>query len=252
MGLVAATCFQHNPATQPQAFIVLGYLASDEVDDDLIYQILVAMSTALSRFIESDSILIASMLRCLSCIIPGLLSDSQYVTSLFWLAIGVLQLGYIPLFAPGLQLMITALRSINTISNGMQFTELMEFLLNARRTVTDQVKKLDQVSGVSFDTEFTFSLIAIIYKGVRHPSTKKLTTEVLLELLQLAANPGESSAGDGTVVIPSGVAYFVALISISASSGDELKGVFKAARLYVDDNQMDIEHVSVFNLLSIP
>ncbi|KIR99934.1 neurofibromin 1 [Cryptococcus deuterogattii 2001/935-1] len=252
MGLVAATCFQHSPATQPQAFIVLGYLASDEVDDDLIYQILVAMSKALSHFIESDSILIASMLRCLTCIIPGLMSDSQYVTSLFWLAIGVLQLGYIPLFAPGLQLMITALRSINTISNGMQFTELMEFLLNARRTVADQVKKLDQVSGVSFDTEFTFSLIAIIYKGVRHPSTKKLTIEVLLELLQLAANPRESSVGDGTVVIPSGVAYFVTLISISASSGDELKGVFKAARLYVDDNQMDIERVSVFSLLSIP
>ncbi|OXB36317.1 neurofibromin 1 [Cryptococcus neoformans] len=252
MGLVAATCFQHNPATQPQAFIVLGYLASDEVDDDLIYQILVAMSTALSHFVGSDPILIVSMLRCLSRIIPGLFPDSRYVTSLFWLAVGVLQLGYIPLFAPALELMITALRSINMANEGMQSTELMEFLLDARRTVADQVKKLDQVSGVSFDTDITFALIAIIYKGVRHPYTKKLTAEILLELLQLAANTGGSSSGNGTFVVAGGVAYFVALLSISANSGDELKDVFKAARLYVDDSHMDVECVSVFSLLSIP
>jgi hypothetical protein len=112
MGLVVATCFQHNPSTQPQAFTVLGQLASEEVDDDLVYQILVAMSTTLGHYSESDATLVISMLRCLSRIISGLLPDSRYAGSLFWLAVGVCQLGYIPVFSAALELMKASLRSM--------------------------------------------------------------------------------------------------------------------------------------------
>ncbi|KAL7332161.1 hypothetical protein PS15p_204242 [Mucor circinelloides] len=43
MGLVTSTAFYFNPAIQPRSFVTLGCLAQDEVDDDLIYQILVAL-----------------------------------------------------------------------------------------------------------------------------------------------------------------------------------------------------------------
>ncbi|ODN95826.1 neurofibromin 1 [Cryptococcus wingfieldii CBS 7118] len=252
MGLVAATCFQHNPATQPQAFTVLGFLVSDEVDDDLIYQILVAMSTALSHFAESHSILIISMLRCLSRIIPGLLPDSRYATSLFWLAVGVLQLGYIPLFAPALELLITALRFIHSASPDVPCAELMTYVLDSRSVVANETQKLDHVCGVSFDVDISFALVAIIYKGVRHPSTRKLTIEVLLDLLRMSASPAQQSGEDEPSVAEEGIAYFVALLSIVANSPEEAKSVFLAAGLPIDEDAVDLGSIPIFSLLSVP
>ncbi|WVF65508.1 hypothetical protein IAT40_000236 [Kwoniella sp. CBS 6097] len=254
MGLVAATCFQHNPATQPQAFTVLGYLASDEVDDDLVYQILVAMSTTLSHFAEGDRVLLISMLRCLSRIIPGLLPESRYAASLFWLAVGVLQLGYIPLFAPALELMITALRSVSTATTTsiLRGKELSDYVMDARRMIVDQAKKLDQVSGVAFDTDMTFALVAIIFKGIRHPTTKNLTIEVLTELLKLSSDTASTNGEDEPLIAAGSVAYFVALLSTTAGSGEEAKKVFTAAGLGSDGDTVDLASISIFDLLVIP
>nr|XP_031861450.1 uncharacterized protein CI109_003054 [Kwoniella shandongensis]KAA5528522.1 hypothetical protein CI109_003054 [Kwoniella shandongensis] len=252
MGLVAATCFQHNPATQPQAFTVLGYLASDEVDDDLVYQILVAMSTVLSHFTESDSILIISMLRCLSRIIPGLQPDSRYAVSLFWLAVSILQLGHIPIFGPAMELMITALKSINKSTPNGSGSDIMESLLDARRVMADQARKLDQVVGVSFDTDIGFALIAIMYKGVRHPSTRNITVEAMTELLKMTSNATIGGGEDEPTVERGSVAYFMGLLSILAGQGEEVKKVFEAAGLGVDSDSVDLSEVGVFDLLAIP
>ncbi|WWC91180.1 uncharacterized protein L201_006121 [Kwoniella dendrophila CBS 6074] len=257
MGLVAGTCFQHNPATQPQAFTVLGYLASDEVDDDLVYQILVAMNTTLSHFKESDSVLLISMLRCLSVIIKGLLPDSRYASSLFWLAVSVLQLGHIPLFAPALELMNASLRAVSettTPHSILRGNDLMDFLLDTRRVITEQAKRLDQVSGITFETDITFALVAIVYKGIRHPSTKKPTIETLLLLLKLSAEPARSNGEDELMVSSGSIAYFIALLSTSTSGSDELKTVFQAAGLDIDgnDNKLDLTNIAIFDILSIP
>ncbi|WVN87921.1 uncharacterized protein L203_103118 [Cryptococcus depauperatus CBS 7841] len=252
MGLVAATCFQHNPSTQPQAFIVLGYLASDEIDDDLIYQILVAVTAVLSRFTESDSILLISMLRCLSNMVPGLIPESRYPTSLFWIAVSILQLGSIPLFGPALELMSTSLRMIIKSSGGIPTDEVMELLLDARGAVVEETQRLDQVAGVSFDTDIGFALVAIICKGVRHPSTRKFTIKTLFELLSLSASPVKASVKDEHLVDAGSVGYFITLLSISAGSGEEIKKVFEAAGLRVDDNAVDLQTISVFDLLDIP
>ncbi|WRT69099.1 uncharacterized protein IL334_006083 [Kwoniella shivajii] len=254
MGLVAATCFQHNPATQPQAFTVLGYLASDEVDDDLVYQILVAMSTTLSHFQEVDSVLLISMLRCLNGIIGGLLPDSRYASSLFWLAISVLQLGFIPLFAPALELMISSVQAVSetTTHTIIRGQELMGHLLDTRRIINEQAKKLDQVSGVSFETDITFAIVAIMYKGVRHPSTRKLTIESLIELLKLSAEPAKSNGEDELSVSSGSIAYFVALLSTIAVSTEEVRKVFQAAGLDIDNDNTNLANVPVFDMLSIP
>ncbi|WWC73068.1 uncharacterized protein I206_107033 [Kwoniella pini CBS 10737] len=251
MGLVAATCFQHNPATQPQAFTVLGYLASDEVDDDLVYQILVAMSTTLSHFQEGDSVLLISMLRCLSRIIKGLLPDSRYASNLFWLAVSILQLGYIPLFAPALELMNASLVAVSETTTPHQILrgkDLMDFLLDTRRSITEQAKKLDQVSGVSFETDLTFALVAVIYKGVRHPTTKKLTIDSLMALLSLSAEPARPNGEDEMMVSPGSIAYFIALLS---TGNDEIKHIFQCAGLDIDPRE-EMANVAIFDMLSIP
>ena len=251
MGLVAATCFQHNPATQPQAFTVLGYLASDEVDDDLVYQILVAMSTTLTDFTEADDVLIVSMLRCLSRIIPGLLSSSRYSSSLFWLAVGLLQLGYIPLFAASLELMLTALRALDASAPSGQ--SLSEVLMEARKSVGDPAKKLDQVCGVSFESDVCFSLVAVVFKGVRHPSTRKLAVEVLMELLKLSSVSTQGEDEMMPTIAPDGLAFFTALLPVVAGSLVDLKALFAAGGMELpDDVLQDLSTLSVFELLAIP
>ncbi|KAK4687682.1 neurofibromin 1, partial [Tremellales sp. Uapishka_1] len=249
MGLVAATCFQHNPATQPQAFTVLGDLAQDEVDDDLVYQILVAMSTTLTQFAEDDNVLIISMLRCLSRIIPGLLPDSRYASTLFWLAVGVLQLGYIPLFAAALELMLTALKSMG--ESGALSRGLSAALLESRKEVGEEARKLDQVCGVSFETDVCFALVAIVFKGVRHPSTRKLAIDTLMELLK--RSPKATSDEQGPMVDNKSVAFFTCLLPVVAGSTAEMKELFHAAGLQVGEQSLgNLGELSVFDLLMIP
>lgn len=256
MGLVAATCFQHNPATQPQAFTVLGYLASEELDDDLVYQILVAMSTTLGHFSDIDHVLVIAMLRCLSRIIPGLMPDSRYVSSLFWLAVGHLELGYVPLFAAALELMLTTLQ-VTAAAHGSA-AGLLPALLESRKSfaATEAALKLDQVAGVSFETNSSFALVGIIAKGTRHPSTKKRATEALMELLRLLTvhSVAEEEDPDKQALISSNaVPFFIALLPLYVGSPSDLKGLFEAAGLEVSDRVLnDAGNLQVFDLLSIP
>jgi neurofibromin 1 len=249
MGLVVGTCFQHNPATQPQAITVLGYLACDEVDDDLVYQVLVSMSTSLSHLSDTDVTLLASMLRCLSRVIPGLTPDSRYATSLFWLAFAVAQLSSIPLFGPALELMYTSLK---TLSEDTRVDRVMDHLLEYRSTMGEPARRIDQIAGISFDHEPSFSLVAILNKGFRHPSTKSIAVQVATTLLEITAS--SAAPDDDSVMIPkSSVPYFVALLPIAAKDQTELKQLFLAAGLDVDpDVVFDVENMAVLNLLSVP
>jgi neurofibromin 1 len=249
MGLVAATCFQHNPATQPQAFTALGYLAQDEVDDDLVYQILVAMSTTLSHFTDSDNVLVISMLRCLSRIVPGLVPDSRYASIVFWLAVSVLQLSYIPLFAAALELLLVSLKSMDKL--GLLGVDASASLLASRRDIGEAGRKLDQVCGVSFETDVGFSLVAIIYKGVKHPSTRSLAIDCMKELLRLATPAVENE--DGLIIGPKALAYFMALLPVMAGSTADLKSLFEAAGMEVATEALgNLGELSVYDLLSVP
>jgi hypothetical protein len=87
MSLVTSTAFQQSPAVQTRSFVVLAALAVRQVDDDFLYQILVAFRTALAKANETNTIVIVSMLRCLCRIVPAVAETSRYVCSHFWLAV---------------------------------------------------------------------------------------------------------------------------------------------------------------------
>jgi hypothetical protein len=55
MSLVSSTAFQYSPAVQARAFITLGTLAVSDVDDDLFYQMIVALKKVLSETKQSDT-----------------------------------------------------------------------------------------------------------------------------------------------------------------------------------------------------
>ena len=228
---------------------MLGYLASDEIDDDLVYQMLVTLSTTLSHFAESDQFFVISMLRSLSRIIPGLLPGSRYAASIFWLAVAILQLSYIPLFAAGLELMLVALRALETSAPPGQ--TLVEMLAEARRSVGDPARKLDQVCGVSFETDWCFALVAVVLKGVRHPSTRTSAIEVLMELLKVST-ARSGFYDENPSIPPSSTAFFVAVLPVMCGSPADFKALFEAAGLEISDEAMrDPGTCATYELLTI-
>ncbi|KAI7863047.1 uncharacterized protein EV154DRAFT_572868 [Mucor mucedo] len=54
MSLVTNMAFRFNPALQPRAFVILGCLAQDEIDDDLLFQTFIVLRNELARFKETD------------------------------------------------------------------------------------------------------------------------------------------------------------------------------------------------------
>ncbi|KAJ1930650.1 Ras GTPase activating protein ira2, partial [Linderina macrospora] len=133
--LVTSSTFVFNPAVQPRAFALLGKLASyDEVDDDLLYQTLATLRGALATFGDTDESLPISVLICLVSMVGNLPSDSSYLAPMFWLAIGILQIGNIPLYKVGLELLAKVLRALDNCGafqpeNGDGFED---FLMSAR------------------------------------------------------------------------------------------------------------------------
>lgn len=130
-------------------------------------------------------------------------------------------MGHIPLFASGLDLLSAALESMQ--STGTFRRGLAEGLLDSRVGAGEAARRLDQLAGVAFETDVHFSLLAVVWKGVRHPSTRQQTIDVLLLLLRLGTTkekgPDERSVGGEAVP------YFVGLLPV-------MVGVGESERLY--------------------
>ncbi|KNZ78617.1 Neurofibromin [Termitomyces sp. J132] len=213
MSLITSTAFQVSPAVQTRAFIALGTLATSEVDDDFLYQILVAFNNALAKVTDS-TVSVVSMLRCMCKVVPALPQDSRYICLLFWLAVALLQASHPGFYVEASCLLSVTLESIE--QRGMFQSETVpSFLLKARAPLEEVTSQLDGMIGMSFDSSFSFSLASIIFKGMRQQRLKEAAGFVLRTLLQVTVRV---ELNDG---VPNGfkdsissdvLGYFLALI----------------------------------------
>ena len=220
MSLVTATAFQLSPAVQTRSFIALGTLATSEVDDDFVYQILVALRTALSKANETHTMSIVSMLRCLCKIVPAIQENSRYIPSLFWLATALLQSSHLAFYIEATALLRVTLEHME--EQGMfKNSSVSAVLLENRAGLEDVTSQLDEMLRLSFDTSFSFSLASIIFKGMRHSGLKDSAESALRSLLCVTARAHESN-----IDVPNGfkenpcteiLGYFLALIPVSTT-----------------------------------
>ncbi|KAJ1971448.1 Ras GTPase activating protein ira2, partial [Dimargaris xerosporica] len=218
MSLVTSTAFQYNIAIQPRAFVMLGCLASDEVDDDLLYQVLVTLRGALLAFDERDTNLVQSIVLCLTKLVDKLPEDSQFLPSLFWLALAILQIGQINLFTSALGLMDEILRSLDT--QGV-FTNRQphKYLLSTRQPFEDTVAAIDGAQGVNFYTDFAFALATYLIKGLHHPTTKDTVLNVLHTFIGIHTNRENLSAAPRRITSQV-LGAVVPLLPASAKNGE--------------------------------
>ncbi|GAC96962.1 RasGAP group protein [Pseudozyma hubeiensis SY62] len=191
--LVTSTAFQYNPIIQSRAFVLLGCLAQGEIDDDLLYQILVSLRGSIAEWASSSADMpMISIVTCLSKVVKILPTRSRYLPQMFWLGIAMVQCGHVPLFKAGVELMHA---TVDTIWErdilASQGNELISYLLDARFEFRDLACKLDDETGVDFDINFSFGMAALLVKGLRHPTTKEVTTQLMQAMLHHCGVDGQ-------------------------------------------------------------
>lgn len=253
MSLVASTAFQFNPAVQPRAFVVLGYLGREEIDDDLLYQILVALRGALAIFNDSDPNLVTSIMMCLKNVVGSLPSNSRYLLQLFWVAVVLVEINIGPTFSMAVELLQAVLCALDT-GGFFSGDTMVEVLLASREPFADIARQLDGLCGVNFDTHFSFAVAGVLMKGLRYNDAKDtifngLSTFLDIERKQFAQ---DTFLEEGHIIEASTLGYMTALLPIAAKN-DSVNELLKLAGLTdTDIDSTSKAYAGIFDKLDIP
>ncbi|THV03328.1 hypothetical protein K435DRAFT_835905 [Dendrothele bispora CBS 962.96] len=221
MSLATASAFQYSSMIQMRSFTALGALAISDVDDDFMYQMLMAFRTALAQPENSDTVALVSMLRCITKVLPGLPHDSRHIPQLFWLGVAFLQSSHMAFFEEAASLVSLSVKEME--KRGMFEGSTLSFrLLNARSAIEEPAQQFDSTLQLSYDTNFSFSLAAVVFKGVRHTGLKDAAEEVLRTMLSTTVRaasqaPHDSMNGYANTLDPDALGYFLALIPLSTT-----------------------------------
>jgi neurofibromin 1 len=212
MSLATSTAFQLPAAIQSRAFLVLGTLATSDVDDDLVYQMLVAFKNALGQSTESDTMAVVCMLRCICKVVPSLTEGSRYLCQIFWLAVALLQSSYTAFYSDAAELMRATVETLEK-HGAFEGSSIPNVLLEGRVSLEDTVCQLDHLLCLSFDSSFSFTLAAIIFKGVRHNHLRSSAELVLRSLLSVTARcDSQIEDGPASGLCADALGYFIALL----------------------------------------
>ncbi|KAA8565894.1 hypothetical protein EYC84_009705 [Monilinia fructicola] len=184
MSLVASTAFQSNPAIQPRAFTVMGCLAREDVDDDLLYQVLVALRSSIGRYMDdSDSEMMVAIVTALTKMMDKLPSASRYGTQLFWLALSLVRLVPIGLFNCAAMFLEAVLLNISA-SGELRNGRMISTLLQGRTPLDEAAIQLDEIYGIHFTAEnFHFAVSACMVKGMTDSLTRSTAMRVVSTFL---------------------------------------------------------------------
>lgn len=231
---------------QMRAFTVLGVLATSNIDDDFFYQSLVAFSAALTVMEETDTVPAVGILRALAKLVPGLQNDTRYLAHLFWMGVAFLQCGNRDFF-PEAARMVQVTLEVMDKREVFRDESISSYLLDARIHLEDYAGVLDQHLGLSFDTNFSFTLAAIIFKGLRESRTKEPAQAALRTLIRVTVRWSRLEPltnGSAGSLHPDVLGYFLALLPLSTSPS-EYRRLLKDCQ--VDDMWLPEAGVSSFD-----
>lgn len=221
MSLVASTAFQNNPAIQPRAFTVMGCLAREEVDDDLLYQVLVALQTSIGRFgDDNNKDMTVAIVASLSKMMAKLSSASRYGLQLFWLAMSLLRLVPSGLFNYTALFLESVLANIS-VSGEIRGDHMVPLLLQGRSQLEDAALPLDETYGIHFNSEsFHFAACACLARGLTDATTRPAALRLLSAFLELSS---WAQAGREPKAADLSGSPYMALILARAGSAEELR-----------------------------
>ncbi|KAI1472094.1 uncharacterized protein F4812DRAFT_416560 [Daldinia caldariorum] len=222
MSLVASTAFQNNPAIQPRAFTVMGCLAREEVDDDLLYQVLVALRNSVGRFGEdSGNDMLIAIVTSLSKMIAKLTAASRYGPQLFWLAMSLVRLVPASLFNCAALFLEAVLANIGTTSE-LRNNKMAQYLLHGRGSLEEATIPLDEAYGIHFTPNtFHFAVCACLVRGLTDPVTRTTALRVLSTFLEMTTGSSENPSKTFTTEFYT--SPYLSLIHARAITPEDLK-----------------------------
>ncbi|EGG19811.1 neurofibromin [Cavenderia fasciculata] len=185
-----------NPAVQSRSLITLGIIArsSEYVNDELVESIFNALKSVLAtpKCLQEQNDLIVGVLVCLTKLFEYINPASRFITPLFWVATTLTQLYEPRVFTAAIALLEVMLK---TMDRWDQFKEsVAKTYLSAREPYQAILSKLDNITGVSFEFNFSFAVAAHLLKGLKYPSTKTTTSRLLSTYLSITAKKGTGAS----------------------------------------------------------
>lgn len=215
LSLIAKASLQQNPALQPRAICALGILEenSDLVTEDYVERLLMLLRSALHSYQGSCGDLEMAIILCLSKIFPHLSPTSKYYRSIFWIAVALLHIHDTNFYSATLSLMDSVLKALHD-RGFLRADGLQGFCLNSRKNspIGGLMEKLDSITGISFESNFSIALSCHLMKGLRMAACKSLTTRVIQSLVDLSSE----KSGANTL------GYFIILL---ACKFDEIESI---------------------------
>lgn len=183
----------------------------------------VAFGTALSRSNDSDTLTVVSMLRCFAKVVTALPQNSHYLPHLFWLAVSLLQSAYMSYYAEATDLLRVTMETM-VAQGAFDRSGVSATLLNERDQLEDITAQFDQILGLSFTNSFSFSLAAVIFKGMRHSGLKGSATAALRSLLRITSeckdDLEDTLRNPSKAIYYDALGYFLALLPVSTTVED--------------------------------
>ncbi|KAI8357236.1 hypothetical protein BD560DRAFT_197971 [Blakeslea trispora] len=236
MSLVTSMTFQLNPALQPRSFVILGCLAQEEIDDDLLFQILIVLRNELARFDRSNPQLVVSILMCLTNILSNLSVSSRYLIPSFWLALGMTQMNIPSIYSHGVKMLDTVVRTLDS-QKCFENRTVEDVMMETRSRFGSMGPAVDQASGISFNTHFSFAAAGFLLKGYCHSEARDNVFSCLSTLLEIEA---KSTSNQSNQIDPRCLGYLCGLMPFAAKN-DALIELLRLAG--VNEADLHMEHL---------
>ncbi|KAF8577060.1 hypothetical protein K439DRAFT_586493 [Ramaria rubella] len=235
MSLVTTTAFQVSPYMQLRAFVVLGVLVENSLDDDLLHQILFALKIAIRQSPDPESLAVLTIIRCLRKLIPGM-GHSSYLFNIFWLSVALLQMGHLPYYKESMLLVKVTLEKLEELEAFTE-TNVVSILLQARSSLASDISEFDEISGFAFVDELSFSLslACLLYSAAQHQKFRPIAGEIIRAVLRVVSRhiqTGMNHPINTHEVDPSLVGFVIASLPFSTTV-TSLRALLEDARVDV-------------------
>jgi hypothetical protein len=187
---LVATSFNPNGVLQSRSIVSLGVMCCSPklITEELFSGVLIMLKRSLQGFSlgEDYGDVPVAILHCLSRMYVHLPTESIFFKPMFWIAMLFLQINNPQFFQPALLLIEIILKTLED-RGCFQEMGVTSFLMSARATMELELVQLDQVTGISFNSNFSFATSAHFLKGFRYPLSKATTMRLLSTFVDLTA-----------------------------------------------------------------
>ena len=111
--------------------------------------------------------LAVSIVICLSWIFEYIPVNSAYFSTMFWLAMSLLQTKHIPMFSAAIALLENILKTADK-HNCFENTSIENFFMNSRKenAIKQVLDQIDIDSSISYENSFSFAVTSQMLKGI--------------------------------------------------------------------------------------